>query len=96
MFAFVRRNSIAANAKPMVCVQAIFGLIREHPANGNFRNFAHTTTYVSTVTDSRHKNRGTDKITSFNIRSPLTKTLDSSVETLRRECNHCVAIVSVK
>ena len=32
------------------------------------------------------------KVMSFNIRSPLTKTLDRSVETLGRECNLCVVI----
>ena len=35
------------------------------------------------------------KVTSFNIRSPLMKTLDWSVETLGRECNHSVAIIFV-
>ena len=32
------------------------------------------------------------KVMSFNIRSPLMKTLDGSVETLGRECNLCVVI----
>ena len=32
------------------------------------------------------------KVMSFNIRSPLMKTLDWSVETLSRECNLCVVI----
>ena len=30
------------------------------------------------------------KVMSFNIRSPLMKTLDRSVETLAHECNLCV------
>ena len=36
------------------------------------------------------------KVTILNIRSPLMKTLDWSVETLGRECNHYVAIAFVK
>ena len=32
------------------------------------------------------------KVMIFNIRSPLTKTLDRSVKTLGRECNLCVVI----
>ena len=32
------------------------------------------------------------KVMSFNIRTPLMKTLDRSVETLGRECNLCVVI----
>ena len=32
------------------------------------------------------------KVTSFNIRSPVMKTLDRSVETLGRECNLSVVI----
>ena len=32
------------------------------------------------------------KVTSFNIRPPLMKTLDRSVETLGRECNLCSVI----
>ena len=32
------------------------------------------------------------EVTSFNIRSPLIKTTDRSVETLGRECSLCVVI----
>ena len=32
------------------------------------------------------------KVVSFNIRPPLMKTLDRSVETLGRECNLCSVI----
>ena len=35
------------------------------------------------------------KVMSFNIRSPLMKTLDRSVEMLGRECNLCVVILFV-
>ena len=37
-FVFVSRNSMAADAKPMVCVEAIFGHVRKHPENRNFRS----------------------------------------------------------
>ena len=35
------------------------------------------------------------KVMSFNIRSPLMRTLDRSVETLGRECNLCVVDLTI-
>ena len=74
------RNSIAADAKPMVMFKPFMDLyvnIRETETSEiailvyiQHPNFAHKTTYVST--DSRQKNKGTDKITSFNVRSLLS------------------------
>ena len=57
----IRRNSIAADVKPMLDAQAIYGLIR-NTETSEIRillykqppNCAHTMTYVSTY--SRHKN----------------------------------------
>ena len=56
----IRRNSIAADVKPMLDAQAIYGLIR-NTETSEIRilykqppNWAHTMMYVSTY--SRHKN----------------------------------------
>ena len=81
--AWVRPNSIAADVKPMLDAQAIYGLIR-NTETSEIRillykqppNFAHTMTYVSTY--SRHKNGNIRGIKgwSFRLRNSYFSTLN--------------------
>ena len=69
--------------KPGISMRALV------PYIGMTKVIYYTSIYILLVNDvtlTAHK------VVSFNIRPPLTKTLDRSVETLGRECNLCSVI----
>ena len=69
--------------KPGISMQALV------PSIGMTEVIYHKNIYILLVDDVIST---VYKVMSFNIRSPLMKTLDRSVETLGRECNLCVVI----